>query len=69
MSFFQNLSDNNAAVLGCAGLLLTAFTLMSVSYHIGVIVRGGRTTATRTTQRLRGVEIAAETPETRRRAA
>ena len=48
MTFFQNLTDDQTAMLGCAGLLLAAFVTMSVSYHVGVIVRGARTPQART---------------------
>ena len=42
MSFLQNLTDDQTALLGCGVLLLVAFVTMSVSYHVGVIVRGAR---------------------------
>ena len=48
MTFLQNLTDDQTAVLGCGALLLIAFVTMSVSYHVGVIVRGARTPQTRT---------------------
>lgn len=46
MDFLQNLTDDQTAILGCAGLLFAAFVTMSVSYHVGVIVRGGRASQT-----------------------
>ena len=42
MTFLQNLTDDQTAILGCSVLLLVAFVTMSVSYHVGVIVRGAR---------------------------
>jgi hypothetical protein len=53
MAFLQNLTDDQTALLGCAGVLLAAFVTMSVSYHVGVIVRGGRTPQERTASRRR----------------
>lgn len=47
MTFLQNLTDNQTAILGCVGLLAAAFVVMSASYHVGVIVRGGRTATER----------------------
>ena len=43
-----------------AGLLLAAFVTMSVSYHVGVIVRGGRTPQARTAAERRGSPAATE---------
>jgi hypothetical protein len=42
MEFIRQLSDDQLALLGCAGTLAAAFTIMAVSYHIGRLVRGER---------------------------
>ena len=44
MDFFRQLSDDQFALLGCAGALGAAFTVMAVSYHIGRLVRGDQQT-------------------------
>ena len=41
MDLIRQLSDDQLALLGCAGALAAAFTIMAVSYHVGRIVRGG----------------------------
>jgi hypothetical protein len=40
MELIRQLSDDQLALLGCAGTLAAAFTIMAVSYHIGRLVRG-----------------------------
>lgn len=50
MTFLQSLTDDQTALLGCGVLLFVAFVTMSVSYHVGVIVRGARTPENRTQQ-------------------
>jgi len=66
MAFLQNLTDDQTALLGCAGALLAAFITMSLSYHVGNAVRGGHTTQNRIVTERRP---AAPVAEERRRAA
>lgn len=40
MDMLQNLADDQLALLGCAGALAAAFTVMAVSFHVGRLVRG-----------------------------
>ena len=40
MGLMQQMSDDQLALMGCAGALLVAFTIMAVSYHVGRLVRG-----------------------------
>jgi hypothetical protein len=40
MDLIRQLNDDQLALLGCAGALAAAFTIMAVSYHIGRLVRG-----------------------------
>lgn len=40
MELMQQMGDDQLALMGCAGALLVAFTIMAVSYHVGRIVRG-----------------------------
>jgi hypothetical protein len=47
MAFLQNLTDDQTAMLGCAGALLAAFVMMSLSFHVGNAVRGSRSTQSR----------------------
>jgi len=42
MGFLQNLTDDQTAMLGCAAVLLAAFVMMSLSYHVGNAVRGNK---------------------------
>jgi hypothetical protein len=44
MELFRQLSDDQLALLGCAGALAAAFTVMAVSYHVGRLVRGDQRT-------------------------
>jgi hypothetical protein len=66
MAFLQNLTDDQTAMLGCAGVLLAAFVMMSLSYHVGNAVRGTRTNSNRVTAERRP---ASPVVEERRRAA
>jgi arginine utilization protein RocB len=40
MELMQQTGDDQLALLGCAGALLVAFTIMAVSHHVGRMVRG-----------------------------
>lgn len=40
MELMQQMGDDQLALMGCAGALLVAFTIMAVSYHVGRMVRG-----------------------------
>jgi len=51
MTFLENLTDNQTAMLGCVGMLLAAFVTMAASYHVGLIVRGGQTSTVRSQRR------------------
>jgi hypothetical protein len=42
MDLFRQMSDDQLALIGCAGALAAAFTVMAVSYHVGRLVRGDR---------------------------
>jgi hypothetical protein len=42
MGFLQNLTDDQTAMLGCGAVLLAAFVMMSLSYHVGNAVRGNK---------------------------
>jgi hypothetical protein len=66
MAFLQNLTDDQTAMLGCGAVLLAAFVMMSLSYHIGNAVRGRRTSPRQaTTDQRRTTTVVEE----RRRAA
>ncbi len=43
MNMFNQLSDNELAVLGCLGALLASVALMTISYHVGRLVQGDET--------------------------
>lgn len=66
MGFLQNLTDDQTAMLGCGAVLLAAFVMMSLSYHVGNAVRGSRTSSIPVTTERRQ---AAPVVEERRRAA
>jgi len=40
MAYLQNLSDDQIAILGCCGALAISFGVMTISFHIGRLVRG-----------------------------
>ena len=67
MGFLQNLTDDQTAMLGCGAVLLAAFVMMSLSYHVGNAVRGNKQPARHqiTPQRSQSTFVAEE----RRRAA
>ncbi|REJ72097.1 MAG: hypothetical protein DWQ34_13040 [Planctomycetota bacterium] len=46
MDIVQGISDDQLALLGCAGALLAAFTVMGVSYHVGRLLRGEQSSTT-----------------------
>jgi hypothetical protein len=66
MAFLQNLTDDQTAMLGCAGVLLAAFVMMSLSYHVGNAVRGNKTNRNRVATERRPAPVVVEE---RRRAA
>ncbi len=39
MEFFQTLTDDQKALVGCVAALLTCGTLMSLSYYVGQMFR------------------------------
>jgi hypothetical protein len=43
VSFLQNLTDDQTALLGCFVALLASGTLMSLSYYLGQVSRPRRT--------------------------
>ena len=42
MDLIRQMSDDQLALVGCAGALAAAFTVMAISYHLGRVVRGGQ---------------------------
>jgi hypothetical protein len=66
MGFLQNLTDDQTAMLGCGAVLLVAFVMMSLSYHVGNAVRGGRSSLHQVAPRRRATTAVVEE---RRRAA
>ncbi len=44
MDVMQPMGDDQLALMGCAGALLVAFTIMAISYHVGRFVRGEQRT-------------------------
>ena len=68
MDMMHHFSDDQLALLGCAGALLAAFTVMAVSFHVGRLVRGE--SPAQPGLRIRSAETeAAPVPPQRRRAA
>jgi hypothetical protein len=66
MGFLQNLTDDQTAMLGCGAVLLAAFVVMTLSYHVGNAVRGGHKSSNRVTTERRPTSTVVEE---RRRAA
>ena len=73
MTLLSQLTDDQFALVGCGTALLAAFAVMTVSYHVGNLVRrhGSTSTNLHVAQRgmQTGVETADEQKSTRRRAA
>jgi hypothetical protein len=57
MSMFNQLSDNELAVLGCLGALLASVAVMTISHHVGRLVQGD--------ERRRADALPLPTPEVR----
>lgn len=73
MTLMSQLTDDQLALAGCGGALLAAFLVMTVSYHLGVLVRrtGSQTAEPGTCNTVPGVRTdgAALSQRTDRRAA
>jgi hypothetical protein len=39
MTLMNHLTDDQLALVGCGGALLAAFLVMTLSYHVGALVR------------------------------
>lgn len=69
MDMMQGMTDDQVALLGCAGALLTAFTVMGLSYHVGRLLRREHATTTSGLSRTTLPEVGSDKVETSRRRA
>ena len=71
MTLLSQLTDDQFALASCGGALLAAFAVMTVSYHVGVLVRksgSGDMQSSRTTPRV-SIDTADGSERIERRAA
>jgi hypothetical protein len=71
MTWMNQLTDDQLALVGCGGALLAAFLVMTISYHVGALVRptGARHTEPVAPGAAVRTEVAPLSQRTERRAA
>lgn len=73
MTWMNQMTDDQLALVGCGGALLAAFLVMTISYHVGALVRrtGARHTEPAAPGAIAGVrtEVAPLSQRRERRAA